>query len=86
MHETIIDNNMMAAVPNKHTETAFLYQLMLMVDFAKIFQDGAVPSINQSDLSRFKIKLPEIREQQKIAAVLSSADKEIAVHQTSSPR
>lgn len=63
--DTIIDNNMMAAIPNENSSTSFLYQLMLIIDFAKLVQDGAVPSINQSDLARLKIKIPEIKEQQK---------------------
>ncbi|EGR4314335.1 restriction endonuclease subunit S [Vibrio cholerae] len=78
---TIIDNNMMAAIPNKKCHTEFLYQLMLMIDFAKLVQDGAVPSINQSDLSRFKITYPMLEEQQKIASVLTAADKEIELLQ-----
>ncbi|WBV70640.1 restriction endonuclease subunit S [Legionella pneumophila] len=40
-------------------------------------QEGAIPSINQSDLSAFKIHYPDISEQQKIAIVLSTADREI---------
>jgi len=74
---TIVDNNMMAATPKNICSTEFLYQLMLMIDFAKFVQDGAVPSINQSDLSRFKISYPHLEEQQKIASVLTGADKEI---------
>ena len=81
MRETIIDNNMMAAIPNKSSQTSFLYQLMLMIDFAKIVQEGAVPSVNQSELARLKVKVPEIKEQQKIATVLSAADNEITTHQ-----
>ncbi|MFL1807917.1 restriction endonuclease subunit S [Plesiomonas shigelloides] len=79
---TIIDNNMMAAIPNKKCHTEFLYQLMLMIDFAKLVQDGAVPSINQSDLNRFKITYPMLEEQQKIASVLTAADKEIELLET----
>lgn len=74
---TIVDNNMMAATPKNICSTEFLYQLMLMIDFAKFVQDGAVPSINQSDLSRFKISYPHIEEQQKIASVLTAADNEV---------
>ncbi|MBE3897981.1 restriction endonuclease subunit S [Vibrio parahaemolyticus] len=76
---TIVDNNMMAATPKNCCFTEFLYQLMLMIDFAKFVQDGAVPSVNQSDLSRFKISYPSIEEQQKIASVLTASDKEIEV-------
>ncbi|HGO6846414.1 TPA: restriction endonuclease subunit S [Legionella pneumophila] len=75
--ETIIDNNMMAAIPKKSTDPNFLYQILLLIDFAKLVQEGAIPSINQSDLSAFKIHYPDIGEQQKIAIVLSTADREI---------
>jgi type I restriction enzyme, S subunit len=37
------------------------------------------PAINSSDVRNLKIKLPTIQEQQKIAAVLSAADREIAL-------
>ncbi|MFS1161362.1 restriction endonuclease subunit S [Aeromonas salmonicida] len=74
---TIIDNNMMAAIPTKFGDTEFIYQLMLAVDFAKLVQEGAVPSVNQGDLASFKISYPEKEEQQKIAAVLSTAEQEI---------
>jgi type I restriction enzyme S subunit len=77
IRETIIDNNMMAAIPQGNCETHFFYQLMLAIDFAKFVQDGAVPSVNQSDLAKFKISYPSLEEQQKIATVLTSADKEI---------
>jgi len=75
--ETIIDNNMMAATPLDSVTTEFLYQIMLAIDFAKFVQDGAVPSVNQSDLSKFKLTYPERLEQEKIASVLANADKEI---------
>ncbi|MFQ2092476.1 restriction endonuclease subunit S [Aeromonas taiwanensis] len=81
LHPTIIDNNMMAAIPTSSGDTEFIYQLMLAVDFAKFVQDGAVPSVNQGDLASFKITYPKKEEQQKIAAVLSTADQEISALQ-----
>ena len=75
--ETIIDNNMMAATPLDSATTEFLYQIMLAIDFAKFVQDGAVPSVNQSDLSKFKLTYPKRIEQEKIASVLANADQEI---------
>jgi len=75
---TIIDNNMMAAVPSNAADTEFLYQLLMAIDFARFVQEGAVPSINQGDLSSFKLSYPDVEEQQKIAAVLSAADAEIS--------
>lgn len=81
LRPTIIDNNMMAAIPTKLGDASFLYQLMLAIDFAKFVQDGAVPSVNQGDLASFKISYPELEEQQKIASVLTAADQEIATLQ-----
>ncbi|MFQ2000864.1 restriction endonuclease subunit S [Aeromonas veronii] len=81
LRPTIIDNNMMAAIPTSSGDTEFIYQLMLAVDFAKFVQDGAVPSVNQGDLASFKITYPKKEEQQKIAAVLSTADQEITTLQ-----
>lgn len=78
---TIIDNNMMAAIPSNVADTEFLYQLLMAIDFARFVQEGAVPSINQGDLSSFKLSYPDVEEQQKIAAALSNADQEIAVLQ-----
>ena len=77
IQETIIDNNMMAAIPKDNCDTHFLYQLMLVIDFAKFVQGGAVPSVNQSDIEKFKIRYPSLDEQKKITAVLTSTDKEI---------
>ncbi|MEE7030814.1 restriction endonuclease subunit S, partial [Escherichia coli O166:H16] len=70
--------NMMAAVPSNAADTEFLYQLLMAIDFARFVQEGAVPSINQGDLSSFKLSYPYVEEQQKIAAVLSAADAEIS--------
>ncbi|MFN7504720.1 MAG: restriction endonuclease subunit S, partial [Limnobacter sp.] len=78
---TIIDNNMMAAVPSNAADTEFLYQLLLAIDFARFVQEGAVPSINQGDLSSFKISYPDVEEQQKIATVLSNSDQQISALQ-----
>lgn len=78
LRPTIIDNNMMAAVPSNAADTEFLYQLLMAIDFARFVQEGAVPSINQGDLSSFKLSYPYVEEQQKIAAVLSAADAEIS--------
>ncbi|EKT4487126.1 MULTISPECIES: restriction endonuclease subunit S [Shewanella] len=78
---TIIDNNMMAAIPSNVADTEFLYQLLMAIDFARFVQEGAVPSINQGDLSSFKLSYPDVEEQQKIAAALSNADQEIALLQ-----
>ena len=72
--ETIIDNNMMAAIPKPSIDSEFLYQTMLRINFARFVQDGAVPSVNQKDLSSIKFHLPELAEQKEIVKCLAAAE------------
>jgi type I restriction enzyme S subunit len=44
-------------------------------------QQGTQSNLNAGMVKNFKILLPSIPEQQKIAAVLSAADNEIQIHQ-----
>lgn len=69
--DTIIDNNMMAAIPKADDiSTDFLFLLMCTIDLAALVQPGAVPSVNQRQLSSIPIKLPGKSEQAAIADVL----------------
>ncbi|EPQ9012386.1 TPA: restriction endonuclease subunit S [Providencia stuartii] len=56
-----------------------LYWLMRDIDREK--QHGAMPYIKLGLLQNFKVLLPSIAEQQKIAAILSCADQEITALQ-----
>ncbi|WP_323148310.1 hypothetical protein [Pseudomonas oryzihabitans] len=47
---SLIDNNMMAALPKEATSTGWIYWQLLSVDFADFAQDGALPSVNQKQL------------------------------------
>jgi type I restriction enzyme, S subunit len=67
--ETAIDNNMMGATA-KECDHFFLFWLLCSIDFRKIVQDGAVPSINQSQLDELKVAIPELSEQGEIARIL----------------
>ena len=75
---TCIDNNMMAAVPNG-IDSMFLYYVLSDIDFAYLVQSGAVPSINQGQISSIAFGLPK-PEQTKIAEILSTVDR--AIEQT----
>lgn len=69
------DNNIMGVVPNENVDFEFLYYYMLTVDFRKLSQTGAIPSINNTIVSSLPVDLPTNKlEQQKIAAILSSVD------------
>lgn len=71
VRDTAIDNNMMGAVA-KDCNFMFLFWLLNSIDFRRIVQDGAVPSINQSQLDELKVALPDSDEQTKIAHILQS--------------
>lgn len=76
--ETSIDNNMMAAVPKENVHPLFLYYSFLSIDFQMFAQDGALPSVNQTDVGSIQLKIPSTKkEQKKIAEILTSVDKVI---------
>lgn len=65
----------------KNANICFIFQYMLL-NQKKIYSlqsGGAQPHIYPKDLSAFRIKVPTLVEQQKIASVLSAADKEIEI-------
>lgn len=72
---TVIDNNMMAAIPDTgQLDGDFLYYFLLVQDLGKFSQESAVPSVNQGHLSAIEISLPPLPEQRKIAAILRTWD------------
>ena len=76
---TCIDNNLMAALPTG-IDPLFLFYKLSAIDFSDFVQSGAVPSINQSQISSISFGLPEPIEQIKIAEILSTVDR--AIEQT----
>ncbi len=74
---TLIDNNMMAAIPQGGFDSAFLYHFLCVIDFGDFVQDGALPSVNQEQVG--SIKLPDINkdEQRRIAEILDTIDEAI---------
>ena len=74
-HNFLIDNNMMAFIPN--VNIMFAKQLFETITLSRYAQVGALPSYNASDLSIFKVEVPCPEEQQKIADFLSAIDKKI---------
>ena len=71
--DTAIDNNLMAAIPIS-AEPLYLYYLLQNIDLGKIVQEGAVPSVNQSQLQNICVVTPPLPEQKKIATILTSVD------------
>lgn len=76
--KTAIDNNLMAATP-RTIDPTFLYFHLQTVDFGKLVQDGAVPSVNQGQLQALPLAQPPLAEQQKVAAILTAVDDKLDV-------
>lgn len=78
---TIFDNNMMVAIPENGTDTAYLYHLLNSIDFNRLVQEGAVPSITQGLLGRITILDFSQREQKVIGHILDVIDHTIEATQ-----
>lgn len=76
--KTAIDNNLMAATP-RAIDPTFLYYHLQAVDFGKLVQEGAVPSVNQGQLQALPLAKPPHAEQRKIAAILTAVDDKLDV-------
>lgn len=64
--ECAIDNNLLAAVP-LHDHPRFLFELLRTIDFARIVQPGAVPSVTQGQLARLSVAYPPKSNRDEVA-------------------
>jgi type I restriction enzyme S subunit len=70
-----IDNNMMGVTAGETAKADFLLYVLPLLDFELIVNPGAVPSINEGQISSQRVALPPVGEQKEITAYL---DTEIA--------
>ncbi len=74
-HETLIDNNMMGAVPDsKVVLPRFLFYLLSTIDLGRLATGTAVPYLTQSTLARIALAIPPLENQRSIASTLSEFD------------
>ena len=67
----------------REVDTEYLYQALAVVDFdQEIDQAVKGKTLNKAKIKRLRLALPPLPEQQKIASVLSTADREIRALQT----
>lgn len=71
---TLIDNNMMAAVPRDAVDPEFLFNLFRFIPFSKDHGGTSLPYLRQSDLSKINAYVPPLQEQERIAGVLGAFD------------
>jgi type I restriction enzyme S subunit len=74
---TIVDNNMMGAVPTDLIDPDFLYFMMCTIDLGSISEGSALPYLRTSDVADIPILLPTLAEQRAVAEVLGSFDSKI---------
>lgn len=78
---TIVDNNMMAAVPKESEVTAlFLYYLLRVTDFNKVVSGTALPYLNAGDLANMEVEVPPLTQQKYITGILGPLDEKIELN------
>lgn len=68
-YPSCIDNNLMGFTLNKSNHK-FIVKSLSLINFAEIVNGGAIPSINESQISEYQIAYPPLQEQQQIAEYL----------------
>ena len=76
--ETIVDNNMMGAVPRlERIDAHYFYYALSQFDFSDIAQGTALPYLTVASLSALTLDLPSAPEQRAIAHILGTLDDKI---------
>lgn len=80
VRETIIDNNMMSAVPKGDINPSFLLYVLEGIDFNDISRGSALPYLAAGDLNKLTVTIPRREVQQAIAETLSLLDQKIELN------
>ena len=72
-----MDSNMMAITPNELITSEYLYYKIQQEKLFKIADTSTIPQINNKHIIPYKICLPPVEEQRKIAEILGVWDKAI---------
>ncbi len=79
--ETVIDNNMMGAIPNcTIVDPRYFYYALSQFDFSSIASGTALPYLTVSDLSKLELPIPTLGEQRDVAGVVSALDDKIELN------
>lgn len=78
---TIVDNNMMGALPiAERVDPRFFFYALSQFDFGEIAEGTALPYLAVGDLSRLNLYLPPLSNQRAIANILRSLDDKIELN------
>lgn len=82
VQNTLIDNNLMAAIPiHGSSDPDFLYYLLQTLGLADLAVGSALPYLRQSDLEALPVSVPSIGAQRRIASVLKDLDNLVDTNQ-----
>lgn len=81
IHHACIGRGIAAIRAKSNISQDFIYQWLLHYEpmWENLSQGSTFESVNSSDIKSIHIEIPPIQEQQKIASVLTAADKEIEI-------
>ena len=78
---TIVDNNMMSAIPNPEcVEPKYFFYLLSTIDFNDIASGTALPYLTVRDLSKISVYLPPMDSQLVISKCLAALDNKIELN------
>jgi type I restriction enzyme S subunit len=81
VRDTVVDNNMMGAVPRvDKVEPRFFYYALSQFDFSSIAQGTALPYLTVTSLSGLSLEVPHFSEQRAIAHILGTLDDKIELN------
>jgi type I restriction enzyme S subunit len=81
IRDTIVDNNMMGAVPHEEkVDPRFFYYALSKFDFSHIAQGTALPYLTITSLSALSLEVPALSEQRAIAHILGTLDDKIELN------
>ncbi|MED5238711.1 MAG: restriction endonuclease subunit S [Pseudomonadota bacterium] len=72
--DSCFDNNVIGILPSEYLDTGYLYHLLLCKDLSDFANTGNPPSIRKTTLEQWKVPLPALEEQKRIAKILNAAD------------
>lgn len=78
---TLIDNNMMGAVPNSKVDQRFFAIVMSQIDMGSLAEGSALPYLRAEDVGNVRVLLPPMGDQRAIASVLGAIDDKIEFNQ-----
>ena len=78
--DSFMDTNLMTlTIKNNNYYNEFIYYKILVDDLSKIADTTSIPQINNKHIEPYKIKVPSLPEQTKIADFLSLFDEKIYI-------